>query len=158
MRSWWKPLSTQYFFGRPNWQCWQHHLVQPVLRGLVHWQLADLHLHRHAPPGGRGQRAEVEGPGALALGNAVAEHVVVGMHRQPARQALVDLAPVVVGPCRARVLGPGEARRRRGIHEFPEAQGTTIGIDREQRMQEGRAGAALAGGEDGLLDHLPEMG
>jgi hypothetical protein len=142
-------------FPRPAMlDCLQHHPVDAVLRRWVRGQATDDHAHRYAPPGGRGQHAKIEGPGALVLGQAVAQHVVVGVAAQPVRQARIDLAPFRVGLRAAWIVRRGQARRGRGVHHLPEAQRACIGVDREQCMQQRGPRARLAGDDERSRDQL----
>src|SRR5581483_6318611 len=66
----------------------QHHPVYAVLRARIEGQAADIHAHRHSPPGRWSHDAEVECPGALTLRKSVTEHVVVRMADEPLRDTL----------------------------------------------------------------------
>ena len=131
----------------------QHHFVQSVLGARIGRQRG----HRgqgHAPPSGWRQRTKIKSPGALALGQAIAEHVIVRMADQPFGNHPQNLSPILVGTRRPGIVRPRHARRRRGVHDLPEPKRPPVRINGEQRMEQRRPGARLAGRKKRPLDLL----
>jgi hypothetical protein len=127
----------------------QHHPVDPVLRGRIGGQALHHGRHRDPPPRRRRHHPEVEGPGAFVLGQAVAEHVVVGMRVQPLGDLFVISRQSAVGTCATRIVGTGESRRTGRVHDLPEPQGPRIRVDGHQRVHQGGAGAGFPGDDSG---------